>query len=100
MYSLIGSLVVMCDHVLAHLWERLHARCDSNTGGLGATWACAWFKNGSCTFRSHVHSSHVLHLSSATRSLILDVSTCYVICRHHDEPMNGPMSDPSMGRLP
>ena len=85
---------------LAHLWEHSHVRRDSNTGGLGAKWACVQFKNGSLAFRSHVHSLHVLHPSSATRSLILDVSMCNVICRRHEDPTNGPTGDPSMVRLP
>ena len=59
---------------------------DSNTGSLGAKRACVQFQNGSCMFRSHVCSLHVLHLSSATRSLILDVSMCNMICRRHDDP--------------
>ena len=37
---------------------------------------------------------------SATRSLILNVSTCKVVCRRHDDPTNGPTGDPSMVRLP
>ena len=74
--------------------------CDSNTGGLGTKWACAQFKNGLCTFRSHVCSLHVLHPSSATQSLILDVSMCNMICYHNDDPKNGPTGDPSMVRLP
>ena len=73
---------------------------DPNTRSLGAKWACAQFKNGSCVFWSHVHSLHVLHPLDATRSLILNVSTCKVVCRRHDDPMNGPTGDPSMVRLP
>ena len=85
---------------LAHLRKHLCACHDSNTGSLGAKWACVWFNNGSHAFQSHVHLLHMLHLSSVTRSLILDVSSCNVICRRHDNPMNGPMGDPSMVRLP
>ena len=75
-------------------------RHDSNTGGLGAKRACARFKNGSCMFRSHVRLSHVLRPLSATRSLILNVSMCSIVCRRHDDPTNGPMGDPGMVRLP
>ena len=85
---------------LARLRERSRMRRDSNTGGLAAKWACVQFKNGSRVFRSHVRSSHVLHPLRATRSLILNVSTCSVVCRRHDDPTNGPMGDPGMVRLP
>ena len=85
---------------LAHLRERSYMRRDSNTGGLGAKWACARFKNGLRVFRSHVRSSHVLHLLSATRSLILNVSTCSIVCPCRDDPTNGPTGDPGMVRLP
>ena len=74
-------------------------RHDSNTGGLGAKWACARFKNGTCMFWSRVRSSHVFRQLSATRSLILNVSTCNVVCRRHEDPTNGPMGDPGMVRL-
>ena len=84
----------------APLRGRSCMRHDSNMGGLGAKWACARFKNGSRVFRSHVRSSRVLRPSSATRSLILNVSTCKVVCRRHDDPTNGPTGDPSMVRLP
>ena len=73
---------------------------DSNTGGLGTKWACAQFKNGPHMFWSHIRSLHVLHLLSATQSLILNVSTCKLVCRRHDDPTNGPTGDPSMARLP
>ena len=85
---------------MACLWERSHVRCDSNTGGLGAKRACMQFKNGSHVFQSHVRLSHVLRPSSATRSLILDVSTCNEICRSQEDPTNGPTGDPSIVRLP
>ena len=85
---------------LAHLRERSRMRRDSNTGGLGAKRACTRFKNGSRVFRSHVRSSQVLRPLSATRSLILNVSTCKVVCRRHDDPTNGPTGDPGMVRLP
>ena len=74
--------------------------CNSNTDGLGTKQACMQLKNGSCIFRLHICSLHVLHPSSATRSLILDISMCNVICRRHDDPTNGPTGDPSMVRLP
>ena len=70
--------------------ERSCMRRDSNMGGLGAKWACAWFKNSSRVFWSHVRSSHVLRSLSATLSLILNVSTCSIVCRRHDDPTNGP----------
>ena len=85
---------------LARLRERSRMRRDSNTGGLGAKRACAQFKNGSRVFRSHVCSSHVLHPLSATRSLILNVSMCSIVCCRHDDPTNGPTGDPGMVRLP
>ena len=85
---------------LARLRERSRMRRDSNTGGLAAKRACAQFKNGSHVFRSHVRSSHVLRPLRATRSLILNVSTCSIVCRRHDDPTNGPMGDPGMVRLP
>ena len=75
-------------------------RHDSNTGGLGAKRACARFKNGSRVFWSRIRSSHVLRQLSATRSLILNVSTCKVVCRRHDDPTNDSMGDPGMVRLP
>ena len=75
-------------------------RRDSNAGGLGTKQACARFKNGSCVFRSHVRSSHVPRPLSATRSLILNVSTCSIVCRRHEDPTNGPTGDPGMVRLP
>ena len=86
--------------LLAHLQERSRMRHDSNTGSLGTNRACAWFKNGLCVFRSHVRSSHVLRPLSATRWLILNVSTRIIVCRRHDDPTNGPMGDPGMVRLP
>ena len=73
---------------------------DSNTGSLGTKWACAQFKNSSRVFWSHIHSLHVFRPLSATRSLILNASTCKVVCRRHDDPKNGPTGDPSMVRLP
>ena len=100
MYSLIGSLVVMCDREDGALMGMFTRASRFKYGHLGAKQACARFKNGSHSFRSHVRPSHVLRLSSATRSLILDVSTCNVICRRHEDPMNGPTGDPSTVRLP
>ena len=85
---------------LARLRERSRMRRDSNTGSLGAKRACARFKNGSLVFRSRVRSSHVLRPLSATQSLILNVSTCSIVCRRHDDPTNVPMGDPGMVRLP
>ena len=73
---------------------------DSNTGGLGAKWACMWFKNGLCMFRSCVRLSCMLHRLNATWSLILNISTFKVVCRRHNDPTNGPTCDPSMVRLP
>ena len=43
---------------------------------------------------------NMLRSLSATRSLILNVSTCIIVCRRHDDPTNGPMGDPGMVRLP
>ena len=100
MCSLIGSLVVMRDCEADTLMERLHMCRDSNTGGLGAKQACTRFKNGLRVFRTHVRSSHVLRPLSATRSLILNVSMCIMVCRRHDDNTNGPMGDPGMVRLP
>ena len=60
----------------------------------------ARFKNGSCVFWLHIRSSHMLRPLSATRSLILNVSTCSIVCRRHDDPTNGPTGDPGMVRLP
>ena len=85
---------------LARLWERLRTRHDSNTGSLGAKRACERFKNGSRVFQSHVRLLRVIRPLSATRSLILNVSTCKVVCRRHDDPTNDPTGDPSMVRLP
>ena len=85
---------------LARLRERSHTRRDSNMGGLGAEQACMRFKNGSRVFQSHVHSSHVLRPLSATGTLILNVSTCTVVCHRDEDPTNGPTGDPSMVRLP
>ena len=85
---------------LARSQEHSRMRRDSNTGGLGAKRACARFKNGSRVFRSHVRSSHVLLPLSATRSLILNVSTCSIVCCRHDDPTNGPTGDPGMVKLP
>ena len=75
-------------------------RRDANTGGLGTKRACVQFKNGSRVFRLHVRSSHVLRPLSATRSLILNVSTCSIVYRRHEDPTNGPTGDPGMVRLP
>ena len=72
---------------------------NSNMGSLGAEWACTRFKNGLHMLRMHVCSSHVLRPLSATRSLILSISKCKVVCRNHDDPMNGPMGYPSRVRL-
>ena len=99
MYSLISSLVIMHDREAGALAGTFAPRHDSNTGSLGAKRACTWFKNGSRMFRSHVRSSHVLRSLSATRSLILNVSTCVIVCRRHEDPTNGPTGDPGMGRL-
>ena len=100
MYSLISSLFILRDREQVRLWECLRTRHDSNTGSLGAKRACARFKNGSRVFRSHVRSSRVLRPLCATQSLILNVSTCKVVRRSHDDPTNGPMGDPNMVRLP
>ena len=100
MYSLIGSWSLRVIMRLAHLWEHSRMCCDSNTGGLGAKRACAQFKNGSRVFQLRVCFSHVLCLLIATRSLILNVSTCSTVCRRHDDPMNGPTGDLGMVRLP
>ena len=100
MYSLIGSLVIMRDCEAGAHTGTFAVHHDSNTGGLSAKWACTWFKNGSHVFRSHVHSSHVLRPSMVTHSRNLDISTCNVICRRHDDPKNGPTGDPSIVRLP
>ena len=75
-------------------------RRNSNTGSLGAKRTCAQFQNGSRVFQSHVRSSHVLRPLSATRLLILNVSTCSVVCCRHEDPTNGPTGDPGMVRLP
>ena len=85
---------------LVRLRERSRTRHDPNMGSLGTKQACAWFKNGSRLFRSHVRSSRMLRPLSATRSLILNVSMCSIVCRRHDDPTNGPMGDPGMVRLP
>ena len=61
---------------LVHLQGCSHTCRDSNTGSLGAKQACMQFENSLHTFQSHIHSSHMLHPSSATRSLILDISMC------------------------
>ena len=100
MYSLIGSLVVMRDHEAGAVAGTFTHASRSNTGSLGAKRACARFKNGSRLFRSHVRSSHVLRPLSATRSLILNVSTCSIVCCRHDVPTSGPTGDPGMVRLP
>ena len=95
MNSLIGSFVNMRDCEAGALWERSCMRRDSNTGSLGAKQACAGLKNGLCVFRLRVHSSHVLRPLSVTRSHILNVSTCKVVCLRYDDPMNGPTGDPT-----
>ena len=100
MYSLIGSLVIMRDPEAGTLTERSRMRRDSNMCGLGAKRACARLKNGSRVFRSHVRSPHVLCPLSPTRSLILNVFTCSIVCLRHDDPTNGPTGDPVMLRLP
>ena len=108
MYSLIGSLVIMCDceagtltGVFAHASQFKYGQFRHQTGlCLGTKWACAQFKNGSHVFWSRVCSSHVLHPLSATRSQILNVSRCKVVCRRHDDPTNGPIGDPGMVHLP
>ena len=85
---------------LARLRERSRMRRDSNMGGLGAKQACARFENGLRTFRSHVRSSHVLRQLSASQSLILNFSTCSIVCCRHEDPTKGPTGDPGMVRLP
>ena len=100
MYSLIGSLVACVIVRLAPLQDRLRMPHDSDKGGLGAKQACARLKNCSPMFQSHICLSHVLHPLTATRSLILNVSTCKVVCYRHKDPTNGPTGDPSMERLP
>ena len=90
----------MRDHEAGTLTGTFTVHRDSNTGGLGAKQACTQLRNDSQAFRSLVHLSHMLHQSSASQSLIIDVSVCNVICRHHDEPTNGPTGDPSMVLLP
>ena len=82
------------------LRERSRMRRDSNRGSLGAKRACVRFKNGSLVLRSHVRLSHVLHPLSATQSIIVNVSTCTIVCRRHEDPTNGPTGDPGMVRLP
>ena len=100
MYSLIVVWSLCMIVRLAHLRERSRMCHDSNTGGLGAKRASVRYKNGSSVFRSHVRSSPVLRPLSATRSLILNVSTCSIVCRRHDDPINGPTGDAGVVRLP
>ena len=85
---------------LTCLRECLRMCRETNTGGLGAKWACVQFKNSSRVFWLCVCALHVLRPLSATQSLILNVSMCKVVCRHHDDPTNGPTGDLSMVRLP
>ena len=91
MYSLRGSLVIMRD---------LKAGAFRIVSSLGTKQACVLFKNSLHVFQLCVCLSHVLHLLSATRPFLLNVSTCKVVCRRHDVPTNGPTGDPSMVRLP
>ena len=91
MFSLIGSLVVIVIVRLVRLWEHSRMRRNSNTDSLGAK---------RTLFRSHIRSSHVLRPLIATRLLILNVSTCSVVCRRHEYPTNGLTGDPGMVRLP
>ena len=37
---------------------------------------------------------------SATRSFIVNVSTCSIVCRRREDTTNGPTGDPCMVRLP
>ena len=85
---------------LLRLREREHAHQDSNTGGLGAKQACVRLKNVLHAFRSHISLSHRLHLTSVTWSFVLDVITCNMICRCHENPTNGPTCELNMVRLP
>ena len=100
MYSLIGSLVVMCDCEADALTGTSTHASRLKYRRLSAKRACAQFKNISRVFWSHVHSSHVLRPLSATRSVILNVSTCSIVCCHLVDPTNGPTGDPGMVRLP
>ena len=91
MYSLISSLVIMRDReagvlvgMLAHVSRFKYGQFRRQTG----------------LFWSHVCLSRDLRQFSATRWLILNVSTCKVVCRRHDDPTNGPTGDPCMVRLP
>ena len=90
----------MRDREAVALVECLRTHHDSNTGSLGAKRPCVGFKSGSRVIRSHVRSSRVPRPSSATRLVILNVSTRKVVCRRHDDPTNGLTGDPSMVRLP
>ena len=101
MYSLIGSLVIMRDReagvlegTFTHASRFKYGRFRRQMG------LRAWFKTGSRVFRSHERSSHVLRPLSATRSLILNVAMCCIVCCPHEDPTNGPTGDPGMVRLP
>ena len=85
MYSLIGSLVIIRDR--------------EAVAPMGMFTCASQFKYMQFRCQTGLHV-HVLHPSSATRSLILDVSTCSMVCRRHEDPTNGPTGDPSMVRLP
>ena len=73
-------------------------RHDSNMGSLGAKRACAQVKNSLRVFRSHICSSCMLRPLSAIQLLILNASTCKVVCHRHDDLTNGPTGDPSTMR--
>ena len=100
MYSLIGSLVVMHDREAGALTGTFAHALQFKFGQIRHQMGLCAVQNSSHVFRSRIRSSHVLRPLSATRSLILDVSTCKVVCRRHDDPTNGPTGDPSMVRLP
>ena len=101
MYSLIGSLVVMRDceagalaGTFTHASRFKYGRFRRQTG------LPAVQKNCSRVFWSHVRRWVALLSLSATRSLIVNVSTCSIVCCCHEDPTIGATGDPGMVRLP
>ena len=100
MYSLIGSVVIMCEHEAGALTGMFVHTLRFKYGQFRhQTDLCTVQKQFARVLIAHT-CVNMLHSSSATQSLILDVSTCNVICHCHDDPTNGPIGDPSMVRLP
>ena len=97
MYSLISSLVIMCDReartlagTFTHTSRFKYGQFRRQTGLRAVQ---KWFA------RVSVAHTFVVHASPVKCDSVAHIQR-KVVCRRHDDPTNGPTGDPSMVRLP